>query len=49
MTEVYPIEADGGGVRMKLIFKGADGNPKPAMLLMCSKGNPAKIQSAHVV
>lgn len=21
MTEVYPIEADGGGVRMKLIFK----------------------------
>ena len=25
MTEVYPIEADGGGVRMKLIFKGADG------------------------
>ena len=27
----------------------ADGNPKHAMLLMCSKANTAKIQSAHVV
>lgn len=24
-------------------------DPKAAMLLMCSKGNAAKIQSAHVV